>query len=477
MSLDSPTYLNSLQNNIRARPIPWEGAVRAGSITEEQLRRVKAVDKVRKDQRQKAVEKDLSAYTNLLAGGSSGKSILESAARRADIIQYVLVLAGDLINDAPALKKALLEDQGSYRHFLPLLQHSSTPEDPIPLLASCFLINLISASLLSSQKTRRKDEEALPRLFSYLATLTKNADTGLQDIGVQGFSELLRTSRSRELFWDHRAATVEPLMDILRAAAGSGKDNGSTTLAGSSARTAEMKIGGGVGIQLLYHVLIVIWELSFEGKLVGDQLESDHEIIALYAHLLRISPKEKTTRLLVYTLLNILSTNKTSLLPMAVFVGLPSLLTTMGARHYVDEDLLEAMQSLSDMLEEYTKTQTTFDTYAAEVMSGHLRWSPPHKNTTFWRENARRILDEERGQLPKKLAEILSKSWETDKQVLAIACHDVGCLVREVPERRHQLEKLGLKARVMELMADRDESVRWESLRAVGEWLRYTFDN
>ena len=43
-------------------------------------------------------------------------------------------------------------------------------------------------------------------------------------------------------------------------------------------------------------------------------------------------------------------------------------------------------------------------------------------------------------------------------------------------ERRIQLEKLGLKTRVMELMTDRDESVRWESLRAVGEWLRYSFD-
>lgn len=296
MSLDSPTYLNSLQNNIRARPIPWEGAVRAGNITDDQLRRVKAVDKVRKEQRQKTVEKDLGAYTTLLTGGSSGKGILESAARRTDIIQYVLVLAGDLINgmaddtrltvglyvanhltslaDVPALKKALVEDQGSYRHFLPLLHHSTNPEDPIPLLTASFLTNLISASLLSSPKTTPKDEEALPRLFSYLATLTKSSDTGLQNIGVQGYSELLRTSRSRQIFWNQRAATVEPLMDILRAAAGSGKDNGSTTLAGSSIRTSEMKIGGGVGIQLLYHVLIVIWELSFEGELVGDRLES-----------------------------------------------------------------------------------------------------------------------------------------------------------------------------------------------------------
>lgn len=161
---------------------------------------------------------------------------------------------------------------------------------------------------------------------------------------------------------------------------------------------------------------------------------------------------------------------------MATFVRLPALLSNLSGRHLTDPDLLEDLQSLSDLLEEYTKTQTTFDEYAAELQSGHLRWSPPHRNPTFWRENARRILEEGRGALPRKLAEIIAKSWENDKQVLAIACNDVGSLVKEVPERRIQLEKLGLKTRVMELMTDRDESVRWESLRAVGEWLRYSFD-
>ena len=128
------------------------------------------------------------------------------------------------------------------------------------------------------------------------------------------------------------------------------------------------------------------------------------------------------------------------------------------------------------MLDEYTRNQTTFDEYAAEVQSGHLRWSPPHRNPTFWAENARRILDDDKGALPKKLAEIMGKSWDNDKQVLAIACNDVANLVKEVPEKRSQLEKFGLKARVMELMNEGDESVRWESLRAVGEWLRYSFD-
>lgn len=98
MSLDPPTYLSSLQNNIRARPIPWEGAVRAGNITEDQLKRIKVVDKVRKEVRQKTVGNDLKTYATLLVGGSGGKSILESASRRTDIVQYILVLAADLIN-------------------------------------------------------------------------------------------------------------------------------------------------------------------------------------------------------------------------------------------------------------------------------------------------------------------------------------------------------------------------------------------
>lgn len=177
------------------------------------------------------------------------------------------------------------------------------------------------------------------------------------------------------------------------------------------------------------------------------------------------------------TLHNLLSTNRTTLLPVAVFVRLPTLLTNLSGRHLTDEDLLEDLKSLSDMLDEYTKTQTTFDQYAAELQSGHLLWSPPHRNPEFWRDNARRILDESNGAYPKKLAEILSKAWDNDKQVLAIGCNDVGQLVKVLPERRSQLERLGLKTRVMELMADKDESVRWESLRAVGEWLRYTFEN
>jgi V-type H+-transporting ATPase subunit H len=98
MSLDPPAYISSLQNNIRARPISWEGAVRAKTITEEDLKKIKAIDKVRKEQRKQTIEGDVKTYTQLLLGGDDVKSIFESAAKRTDILQYMLVLAGDLVD-------------------------------------------------------------------------------------------------------------------------------------------------------------------------------------------------------------------------------------------------------------------------------------------------------------------------------------------------------------------------------------------
>lgn len=178
-----------------------------------------------------------------------------------------------MVADVPSLASSLIAHPDPYRPFLPLLRHSTNAEDPIPLLTSTFLTNLVSTSLASSSKPAARDEEALPKLYSYLSTLTKNQDSGLQDIGVQDFSALLRTKRSREIFWNQRKETVGPLVDILRSAAGV-KDSSSSALAGSSnVRSIEPGIAGGVGLQLLYRILLVLWQQSFEGSLVGDDLQ------------------------------------------------------------------------------------------------------------------------------------------------------------------------------------------------------------
>ena len=72
--------------------------MRAGNLTEDQLKRIRSVDKVRKEQRKQTIEKDVNSYSALLVGGPNGGSVLEKASKRSDIIQYILVLATDLIN-------------------------------------------------------------------------------------------------------------------------------------------------------------------------------------------------------------------------------------------------------------------------------------------------------------------------------------------------------------------------------------------
>jgi V-type H+-transporting ATPase subunit H len=56
------------------------------------------VDKVRKEQRTKTLEKDLDGFSTLLVGSKDGASVFDKASKRTDILQYILVLAADLID-------------------------------------------------------------------------------------------------------------------------------------------------------------------------------------------------------------------------------------------------------------------------------------------------------------------------------------------------------------------------------------------
>lgn len=72
-----------------------------------------------------------------------------------------------------------------------------------------------------------------------------------------------------------------------------------------------------------------------------------------------------------------------------------------------------------------------------------------------------------------QLARVLGSS--TDKTVLAVACNDIGVLVREIPYLRKRWVDLGVKGRVMELMGDTDPEVRYEALKAVQGFLQTAF--
>lgn len=104
MSLDPPTYLASLQSNIRQRPIPWDGLVRANTLTDEQYNKIRTVDKAKKpEQRKEIVEGDPDGYRQLFVSAAGKPSVLETASKNANVIQYVLVLLGDLLDGESSL--------------------------------------------------------------------------------------------------------------------------------------------------------------------------------------------------------------------------------------------------------------------------------------------------------------------------------------------------------------------------------------
>lgn len=69
-----------------------------------QLKTIKSVDKVRKEQRKQTIESDPGKYGSLLTGGDEVPSVIEKANKRPDIIQYVLILVNELIagEDCPS---------------------------------------------------------------------------------------------------------------------------------------------------------------------------------------------------------------------------------------------------------------------------------------------------------------------------------------------------------------------------------------
>jgi V-type H+-transporting ATPase subunit H len=115
---------------------------------------------------------------------------------------------------------------------------------------------------------------ALPTILKYLSGLAKSSDGGLQDIAVQEYSSLLFGRVSREQFWEQRSETLAPLVKILQTAAGigSGGSSSASLWSGNVSVRSEGSLSGGVGLQLLYHVLLVIWQISFEAESIGDEL-------------------------------------------------------------------------------------------------------------------------------------------------------------------------------------------------------------
>jgi V-type H+-transporting ATPase subunit H len=129
-------------------------------------------------------------------------------------------------------------------------------------------------------------------------------------------------------------------------------------------------------------------------------------------------------------------------LPAMVVAKLLQFTKALSGRKWTDQEIVEDLAFLQEELqasfdqltyayERCLSNHRTFDEYSSELESGHLSWTPPHRSEDFWRENATKLIEQDN-----KLLKILARLLATSKNpvVLAVGCHDIGQLVKQVPQ-------------------------------------------
>lgn len=160
------------------------------------------------------------------------------------------------------------------------------------------------------------------------------------------------------------------------------------------------------------------------------------------------------------------------------FIGM-GMLKTLGQllrKNFGDDDIRALIEEIMKVLECNMDDTTPFSEYLGEIHSGVLEWSAPHTSVKFWKENIKNIEASDFIALRDLGALLLSSNDET---TLAVACHDVGEIVRHHPTGRLILtmpNMKGIKEKVMQLMSSPSSEVAKHALTAVQKILIHKWD-
>ena len=159
--------------------------------------------------------------------------------------------------EVPSFAQSLLALKDPFELLLSLLEGSTDPV--IPVLSSAIITPLLSLSLAKNKLTPAVTD-AVSKFYHYLSAVSKAEERDQQDLAIQAYVALLRTPYAREAFWDMKEETMPPLVGLLQETAG-----GTASDRGDSATGVPVGIvQGGVPLQLVYHVLLVVWQLTFD---------------------------------------------------------------------------------------------------------------------------------------------------------------------------------------------------------------------
>ncbi|XP_057325767.1 V-type proton ATPase subunit H isoform X2 [Microplitis mediator] len=235
-------------------------------------------------------------------------------------------------------------------------------------------------------------------------------------------------------------------------------------------------LSGRVNFQVQYQLIFCLWVLTFN-PLLAEKMNK-FNVIPILADILSDSVKEKVTRIILAVFRNLIEkvgdrqVAKEHCIAMVQCKVLKQL-SILCQRKFDDEDITEDIEFLNDKLQASVQDLSSFDEYSTQVKSGRLEWSPVHKSSKFWRENASR-LNEKNYELLRILVHLLETS--KDPLVLSVASFDIGEYVRHYPRGKHVIEQLGGKQRVMQLLSHEDPNVRYEALIAVQKLMVHNWE-
>jgi len=213
-------------------------------------------------------------------------------------------------------------------------------------------------------------------------------------------------------------------------------------------------------IQLLYEATLCMWLLSFHDDAV--EAFSSGRVLPRLVEVVKSSTKEKVVRVAVMTFRNLSS--KGNFAAEMVDLGMPKVVQSLKLQAWNDEDLSQALVVVDAALKDSIRKLSSFDKYKSEVCSGHLDWSPMHKDPVFWRENISKF-EENDFQVLRVLITLLDNSQ--DSKTLAVACHDLAQFIQIHPAGRGIVLDLKAKERVMKHMSSSDPEVAKQALLCV----------
>jgi len=305
--------------------------------------------------------------------------------------------------------------------------------------------------------------EALQSLVSWIASRLQSSTSTSLALVTPALAVLIAAPEARKLF--DQAGGIGFLVRHLRVRQAGPKKNSAS-------------------VQHLYELCFCLWIMTYECSTSEDMRCHFHRDQAVFAlvDLVATAPREKVVRVALSSLRNLAtcsdelpsvgskSVDGSTFLGEMIGCGLIKSIDLMKERQWTDPDIVEDLDVLHKMLHENYHDMTRWDVYKSEVESGHLQWGIVHTEK-FFKENGKLMEGKDGNFSIVKVLISLAASSATDEEIAAIACYDIGEFVRNYPNGRSIVKRLGAKEIVMKLIEHENPELQRHALQCVSKML------